>query len=145
MAYIVRHPFADFFNLTRVTFDEGGKRLNERAGRVIARRIPVDVYADDDGYTIEANLPGFGVDEISIDILEDVVTLKAAKNGDVVEESENPLHTERYHGPLARSFRLPTLLDSAKAKAAFANGVLTVHVPKVEAAKPRAIKVKVAK
>ena len=50
MAYIVRHPFTDFFNLTRATFDEGGKRLNERAGRVIARRIAVDVYADDDGY-----------------------------------------------------------------------------------------------
>ena len=41
MAYVVRHPFTDFFNLTRATFDEGGKRLNERAGRVIARRIAV--------------------------------------------------------------------------------------------------------
>ena len=103
-------------------------------------RIPVDVHADQDEYVITANVPGMKAEDISIEILDDVVTLRSEvehENGDV-----DYLLRELRHGGFIRSLRLPTSLDTDAAEAKVEDGVLTVRIPKSEEAKPKEIKVK---
>lgn len=105
------------------------------------RRLPVDVHVDEESYLITADVPGLSADDIRIEILDDVVTLRAEieleENGD-----GNYLLRELNHGTFFRSLRMPEPLDSESVEAKLENGVLTVRIPKAEEARPKAIKVK---
>ncbi|MGD8659888.1 MAG: Hsp20/alpha crystallin family protein [Desulfobacterales bacterium] len=50
---------------------------------------------------------------------------------------------ERYYGSFTRSFTMPDNVDESKIEASFKDGMLNLHIPKTEAAKPKAIEVKV--
>jgi len=105
-------------------------------------QIPLDVIAEGDDYVLMAYVPGVNAEELQIEILEDVVSIK----GEFEEESSedtNFLRRERPTGSFARSMRLPTLLNAAGAEAEVVNGVLKLRVPKAEEAKPKQIKVSV--
>ena len=105
-------------------------------------QIPLDVIAEGDDYLLVAYVPGVKAEELQIEILEDVVSIK----GEFVDKSTedtNYLRRERPTGSFARSMRLPTLLNASGAEAEVVNGVLTLRVPKAEEAKPKQIKVKV--
>jgi HSP20 family protein len=102
--------------------------------------MPLDVHVDDEAYEITAAVPGFKAEEVKIQILEDVVTLSAEK-----EHSENAdgeyLMRELPLGEFSRSVRLPEPVDASKAQAKVEDGVLTLHLPKAEEARPKTIKV----
>lgn len=115
-------------------------RRYEPVGFNGGRRIPLDVQADQDEYVITANVPGMKAEDISIEILDDVITLRSEveyENGD-----GDYLLRELRHGGFTRSLRLPTSLDPDAAEAKVEDGVLTVRIPKSEEAKPKEIKVK---
>lgn len=101
--------------------------------------MPVDVRADDDGFTIEADLPGFTTDDLSIEIVENVVSIRAEKAAHDEAATNGYLRNERRHGTLARRMALPALLDASGADARLDNGVLVLRVPKAEVAKPKRI------
>jgi len=108
------------------------------------RRLPVDIQADQESYVITADVPGLKAEDISIEILDDVVTLRAEVND--VEESEKTEKTdyllrELNRGAFSRSLRLPAALDHEAAEAKVEDGVLTVRIPKSEEALPKEIKV----
>ncbi len=105
------------------------------------RRVPVDVHANQDEYVITASVPGLKPDDLHVEILDDVVTLRS----EIAEEENGDgkyLLREMGVGPFCRSLRLPDPVDGDKANAKVENGLLTVRVPKVEAARPKEIKVK---
>ena len=105
-------------------------------------QIPLDVIAEGDDYVLMAYVPGVKAEELQIEILEDVVSIK----GEFVDESNEDtqfLRRERPSGSFARSMRLPTLLNASGAEAEVVNGVLKLRVPKAEEAKPKQIKVNV--
>lgn len=105
-------------------------------------QIPLDVIAEGDDYVLMAYVPGVKAEELQIEILEDVVSIK----GEFIEESNEDtkfLRRERPTGSFARSMRLPTLLNASGAEAEVVNGVLKLRVPKAEEAKPKQIKVNV--
>jgi len=116
-------------------------RSYQPAGFNGGRRVPVDVHANDDEYVITASVPGLKPEDLHVEILDDVVTLHSEiaeeENGD-----EKYLLREMGVGPFRRSLRLPDPVDGDKANAKVENGLLTVRVPKVEAAHPKEIKVK---
>ena len=105
---------------------------------------PVDVYETDDDVVVKAVMPGVKADEISISVDRDVLTLR----GETKSEQEEKDEKRDYHfreirfSRYARSMRLPTLVDSDKAKAEFEDGILTLTLPKAEAVKPKTITVK---
>lgn len=102
--------------------------------------FPVDVAAEDDGYTISAFLPGVKPEDVNIQIVNTTVTIQ----GDLkVERDEkvNYLLQERPSGRFYRTLNLPEPLDAGKTEASLENGVLTLHVPKAEEARPKTIKV----
>ncbi len=108
------------------------------------RSMPIDVAENKDGYTIKASVPGYKPEEVSIDVENDVVTIRAERKVESAEESKDgdQVHwQELYYGALERCFTLPTGVDTNQAKAELEHGVLTLTLPKAESVKPKPIKV----
>ena len=107
------------------------------------RAMPIDVIEDKDGYTVKASVPGIKSEELDINIENNVVTIRAERKAEENKDEDTVRWQERYYGKLERCFTLPTDVDAGKAKAELEHGVLTLSLPKAEAAKPKAIKVQV--
>ena len=104
----------------------------------------VDIVENDGVITIKAELPGIDPKDVAVTIDNNVLTLKGERRLDKEEKKENYHRLERRYGTFARSFALPTIVDTENVKAEFKNGVLVIDVPKKENAKPRTLEVKVA-
>ena len=96
--------------------------------------------ADGDDFIISALLPGVKADELSIQVVNETVTLQGEIPAETAEDARY-LVQERPSGKFYRVIRLPEPLDTAKAEADLSDGVLTLRVPKAEEARPRTIKV----
>ena len=105
-------------------------------------QIPLDVIADGDDYLLVAYVPGVNAEDLQIEVLEDVVSIKGEFSADADEDTKF-LRRERPTGKFARSMRLPAMLNASGAEAEVVNGVLKLRVPKAEEAKTKQIKVKV--
>jgi HSP20 family protein len=106
------------------------------------RRLPLDVQSDGEAYVITAPVPGFKAEDLQIQILDDVLTLRAEVESDEVEKRGGYMLREIHRGSFSRSLRLPDATDSSKAEAKIEDGLLTVRIPKSEEARPKEIKVK---
>jgi len=94
-------------------------------------QIRVDVKETDQGYSVQAEVPGVAKDDIQVSIDGNVVTLGAEiKQSDSQTSDEKVLRSERYYGAVSRSFQLPADIDQETAKAKYDNGVLTLTLPK---------------
>ena len=103
----------------------------------------VDIFETEHEITVLADMPGVQAENLNIDLHENVLTLdsevKSPEGADEVDVLRE-YRTGRYY----RQFRLSQIIDQAKIDAEMKDGVLRLRLPKVEAAKPRQIKVKVA-
>lgn len=102
----------------------------------------IDLYQDNENVVVRAVLPGMKPADVNISITADVLTLR----GEYAQQEDRKdvtwlLHETR-SGSFERSLRLPTEVQSDKARAEFENGVLTITLPKAEAVKPRTISIK---
>ena len=104
--------------------------------------LPLDVQARDDEYVIRANVPGLKPEDLKIEVVDNAVNIRGDVKWEQKTEQENYLLQERRYGTFSRSLTLPTRLDAAKCEAEVENGVLTLHIPKVEEARPKAIAIK---
>lgn len=118
------------------------KRENEELENVSERpsvRPPVDIYENKEEYLVVADLPGVNSDTLEINLDADRLTL----TGKNVDEAAGSVVEREYRlFDYARTFQLPNVVDRAKVSAELKNGVLTLHLPKVDAVKPRRIEVK---
>src|SRR5215475_13425328 len=97
----------------------------------------VDMYQTDDEIVVKAALPGIKADEVQINITGEVLTLRGETKQEE-EKKEKAWHIrEQRWGAFERSVVLPTDVVADKAKAEFANGVLTISLPKAEEVKPK--------
>ncbi|MGB9594877.1 MAG: Hsp20/alpha crystallin family protein [Candidatus Poribacteria bacterium] len=103
----------------------------------------IDVAETDDDVVVTAELPGVKQDDVSISVLNDVLTLKGEKKEEKEIKKENYHRIERSYGSFQRSINLPTGVQADKAKATYKDGVLTVTIPKAESAKPKSIKINI--
>jgi HSP20 family protein len=114
-----------------------------RPYRLEAFVLPVDVVATEDEFVLTAVVPGLKAEDLSVEILGDTVTLRGDVRAPDYGKDARALLQERVYGEFARRLTLPVELDGAKAEALVENGVLTLRLPKAEAAKPKQIKVTV--
>ena len=98
----------------------------------------VDIYESDQGLTLVADLPGVQKDGLSIDLKDNVLSLKGQVT---VEEPGHMLYREYNVGDYARQFTLADTIDQDRIAATLKDGVLTLVLPKVEKAQPRRIEV----
>ena len=106
---------------------------------------PVNIWEDDHGFYVEAELPGLELEDLEILVQEgDELSIKGSRKQAELEGGVWR-RRERGHGEFERAFKLSTDVDVAHVNAELKHGVLTITLPKSEAVKPRKIKVNVAK
>jgi HSP20 family molecular chaperone IbpA len=96
---------------------------------------PVDIIETEEGLTLVADVPGLDEKSLEISVDQGVLTLE----GKAQFGSGELLWKEYAMDGYWRQFQLPETFDASKAKAEVKHGVLTLHLPKAEAAKPRKI------
>jgi HSP20 family protein len=105
----------------------------------------IDVVEHKDAYVMYAELPGVDASQVDISFEQNVLTIRGTKRSAVETGNEGELRVyaaERVTGSFERSIRLPEFVDADKIGANFSNGLLTVTVPKAQAAQPRRIEIK---
>jgi HSP20 family protein len=105
------------------------------AGSEYVRSIPVSVNEDKDNLRITAELPGVQRADVNVEIVDDVLSLKATRKvAGAGAEGEQTIS-------FAREFDLPYSVQADKVAAELKDGVLRLTLPKVEAVKPRKIEI----
>jgi len=103
----------------------------------------VDIVEDDNEYLIKAELPEVKKEDVKVTVQDDVLTISGERMFEKEEKGRKYHRMERAYGSFARSFTLPEDADGEKVAAEFKDGVLKVHLPKSEQAKPKSIEVKI--
>ena len=90
-------------------------RFFKAASPDAGRWVPsIDLSETSEGYTLEADLPGLGEEDIELTVKDNVVTLKGERKQASEVEGQGYHRSERRHGSFQRSFELPTGIDAAK-------------------------------
>jgi HSP20 family protein len=133
----------DLFNGRR-EIDQVFDRFLGQAASMAGPWVPaVDVRETKDAIEVVAELPGMRPDEVEVSIENNVLSISGEKKQEITEgNGEADYHlVERRLGRFERSFTLPRTVDAGRIAAKFENGVLTVTLPKAEAAKPRRVEI----
>jgi len=102
---------------------------------------PLNVWEDGETLKIEAEVPGVKIEDIEVAFDNGELTLKGEKKFEAKENT--PLHRrERVYGSFTRTLTLPWEVKADQVTAELKDGVLTVTLPKAEAAKPRKVAIK---
>ena len=104
----------------------------------------VDITEDPKEYLVKAELPEVKKDEIKISVQNDVLVISGERKYEKEEKDKKYHRVERAYGSFSRSFTIPEDADPEKVSAEFKEGVLHVHLPKSDRAKPKSIAVKVS-
>ena len=145
-----RNPFNEFGSIAKTihdlnrAFGAGLPRFFNDEGLVKGSWNPtVDVFEDQHGIVLEADLPGIKPGDFELAIENNVLTLKGERKFEKKTEEGNYHRVERSYGNFTRSFTLPTTVDVNNVGADFKEGVLRVTLPRREEAKPRQIQVQI--
>ncbi|HBK08690.1 MAG TPA: molecular chaperone Hsp20 [Acetobacteraceae bacterium] len=104
----------------------------------------VDITENEAAFTLTAEVPGMTDKEVQVSLSGDTLMITGEKRQEREEKNENRYLAERSYGSFQRSFVLPDSVDPEKVAASFANGVLSVTLPKVAKAATKKIEVKAA-
>lgn len=121
-------PFRDMDNLTRAFFDE--PFFSEKTQ---VRPFKTDIRKTEEGYLLEADLPGFDKKDIGVELKDDVLTIKAQRHSEVEDKDkqDNFVRIERSFGSYERSFDVSGI-DTDKIAVKYENGVLSLNLPEKE-------------
>ncbi len=101
----------------------------------------VDIIDNENSYELKAELPGLKKKDITISVEDGVLKLSGDKKLENEKKEKNYHLRESFYGKFERNFRLPKDVEFDNIKAEFKNGVLDIHIPKSEKAKPKEIQV----
>ncbi len=104
--------------------------------------LAVDMYETNEDVVVKTALPGVDPDDVDISITRNTLTIKGETKTEEAVEEEDYVYRERRFGAYSRSLTLPVAVQADEADAEYENGVLTLRLPKVEEAKPKAIEIK---
>jgi len=100
---------------------------------------PMDILESKDAYLIRAELPGMKKEDFNLEVDDGTLTLSGERKAEPLTNGVAYHRTERVNGKFSRSFYLPESVQQDGIKANYRDGILEVHVPKAEEAKPRQI------
>ena len=104
-----------------------------------------DAWETEHEFVVQLDLPGLTPDQVDVNFDRNTLTVRGTRGATIPQAEKGELRVffaERTPGSFTRSLRFPQYVESSKIEASFTNGVLTITVPKAEAAKPRKIEVK---
>lgn len=130
--------------LNRV-FARPAVRTGGKETLTVADWIPVvDISESEGEYVIKAELPEVKKEDVKVTVEDGVLTIQGERRQEKEEKGKRFHRVERSYGSFVRSFSLPESVDESATKAEYKDGVLTLHLPKSEKVKPKAIDVKVS-
>jgi HSP20 family protein len=103
----------------------------------------VDIFESENELVLKADVPDVDLKDIDVRVENQTLTIAGERKFERNEKTKGYHRIERSYGNFTRSFAVPNSFDTESINAAYRNGVLTVTLPKKEAAKPRQIKVEV--
>jgi HSP20 family protein len=133
-------PLATFPATFRNFEDAIARMLNEPRG---ARpwSPSVDIYETENELILKADLPEVKLEDIEVRVENQTLTVKGERKFEKDESNKGFHRIERSYGAFERVFTVPASVDAEKVAAEYKEGVLTVKLPKKEAAKPRQVKI----
>src|SRR6266446_5873073 len=104
----------------------------------------VDIYETENELVLKADVPDVDLKDIDVRVENQTLTIAGERKFEKQDSGNGYHRIERNYGNFTRSFAVPNTFDTENVGAAYKNGVLTVTLPKKEAAKPRQIKIEAA-
>jgi HSP20 family protein len=104
----------------------------------------MDAWETEQAFVVQLDLPGLTRDQVEVNFDRNTLTVRGTRTATIPAPEKGELRVffaERLPGTFSRTLRFPQYVEASKIEAAFTNGVLTVTIPKSEAAKPRKISV----
>ncbi|PZR97779.1 MAG: hypothetical protein DLM67_07095 [Candidatus Nephthysia bennettiae] len=126
--------FQDFFGSST------GGGANQLSG-MPAYVLPIDVREVENGYQIQAPVPGFKPEEVEVTFSDGLLRIQAQHSQETSQEQGGYLRKEVAYGNYQRSIQLPGDVKADEISADFENGILTVSVPKAPRPQPKKIQV----
>lgn len=138
------NPFADFDQLRRDMLRlfgplSGSETADDTSAGVFP---PMNVSQDDDNFYVSAEIPGVNANDLSISALRNRLSISGKREIPREHERVSYHRQERAEGTFSRTVTLPTDVAADRIDARYADGILTLTLPKAEEAKPRQIVVK---
>jgi HSP20 family protein len=131
--------FTKIHSLFNDLFEESFNRSNSE---VTSQWIPaMDILEGKDEYIIRAELAGFKKDDLNVELKDGTLTVSGERKAEELPEGVQYRTAERVNGKFIRSVILPKTVNQDGIEASYKDGVLEIHVPKAEKAKPRQITV----
>lgn len=131
-------PLASF----RMFEDSFARLLNEPSGNR-PWAPPVDIYETENELVLKADVPDVDQKDIDVRVENQTLTISGERKFEKQDSGKGYHRIERNYGSFSRSFAVPNSFDAEKIAATYRNGVLSITLPKKEAAKPRQIKIAV--
>ncbi|HSA62484.1 MAG TPA: Hsp20/alpha crystallin family protein [Nitrospiraceae bacterium] len=121
------------------------KSEGEKETMTVAEWSPlVDISEDEKEYLVKAELPEVKKEDVKLTVQDNVLSITGERKYEKEEKGKKYHRVERAYGSFMRSFTLPEDADATKVAAEYKDGILRVHLPKSEKAKPKSIEVKVS-
>lgn len=103
---------------------------------------PLNITQDDDNFYVRAEIPGIKPSELTITSVRNRVSLAGKREIQGEHERVSYHRKERAEGSFNRTVTLPTEVNAERVDATYADGILTLTLPKAEETKPRQITVR---
>ena len=137
------NPFADFDSARREMRRLFDAVAGDASGDVGAGVFPpMNITQDDDNFYLRAEVPGIKPSELSISAVRNRVSIAGKREIQREHDRVSYHRKERAEGAFNRTVTLPTEVDAERVDASYADGILTLTLPKAEEAKPRQITVR---
>jgi HSP20 family molecular chaperone IbpA len=120
----------------------GEESRSDAGGEEQEGQLTVDVFQDDQSIVIQSTIAGVSPDDLDVSITNDMVTIRGDRRRMYEVDPEDYFYQECYWGPFSRSIILPVEIDADRAEAKIKNGVLSIRIPKANAAMTRKLRVK---
>ena len=101
--------------------------------------LALDLYTTQDALVVEAALPGVKPEDVNVSLLGDQLTISATSDEERTGDENGHSYREIRRGSFSRTVTLPGGVNADGAQASFDNGLLRLHIPRAEEAKPRQI------
>ncbi len=148
-ALMTWNPFRELEQFRREMDELFNRFFDLRPARAEALEFSpaLDVYETPDEFVMFVTAPGVHEKDLHVEIADGTVTVSGERKPLLEGENITAHYISRLggYGKFSVSYTVPTAIDEKKVKAVYRNGILEIHLPKAEAAKPRVVQVQVEK
>ena len=138
-------PFRDLSilqeRMNRLFEDAGRGYRGDEAAATTTWSPAVDIFETEADIMVKAELPGIERKDITLNLDNNILTLKGERKFEKETRQENYHRIERSYGGFSRAFSIPAMVDEENIRADYKDGILTIALPKKEQVKPKQIKI----